>query len=275
MSLGTKPLALQNTIRTPNPGSAGIWTRHLPGATLEDQAQSLSYEDTESLTESLSDEDAGSQTQGSTNGDARDQAQAQGSTDEDLGNMTQSWSGDTLGGPGNSLGGPDTSDSNDGLFAPNSSDEREALELDYEAFRTIITLLALIQTWPDPRRSNKGGFKVDSTSNEKQVLKICNSLAVLAVIQREVIAIGVDYQLDSVKVIVSASLPLPDFTKFDLLVNKNPRHAEYIPLNKLTEAQLTINPQMPTGLKVFAREFAAREFTSHLMSSTAILLHLM
>jgi hypothetical protein len=111
----------------------------------------------------------------------------------------------------------------------NSSDEGlnkdrdETLELDYEAFRTITSLLALTQTWPDLHRSNTSGPKPDSTSNERLVLKICNSLAVLAVIQHEVTAIGVDYQSASVEVIISASLPeqessLNGLTELDLLV---------------------------------------------------------
>ena len=215
----TEPPAVRITSSS---GSAGIRTRDLPDETLENQARSLSYEDTtEGQTEILSDEDTG--------------GQAQGSTDEDQESTTQKST--TQSSLDDSLEGPDGSDSDD-LFALNSSDEGlnkgrdEALELDYEAFRTITNLLALTQTWPDLRRSNTGGPNSDSTSNERLVLKICNSLAVLAVIQHEVIAIGVDYQPASVKVIISASLPeqessLNGLTKLDLLVNKNPRHSEY------------------------------------------------
>jgi len=110
--------------------------------------------------------------------------------------------------------------------------------------------------------------KPDSTPNERLVLNICNSLAVLAVIQHEVIAIGVDYQPASVKVIISAS-SLNGLTKLDLLVNKNFRQSEYKRLNELTEDQLTIKPQMPTSLK----EFASREFAEENLTSTSILLH--
>lgn len=266
MSLGTEPPADRNIRRTSSSGSPGIRTRDLPDTTLENQARSLSYEDTEGQTESLSDEDAG--------------GQAQGSTDEDLESTTQSSSDDSL-----PVRGPDGSDSDEdmqGLFALDSSDEGlnkardEALELDYEAFRTITTLLALTQTWPDLRRSNTGGPKPDSTSNERLVLKICNSLAVLAVIQHEVIAIGVDYHPASIKVIISASLPeqessLAGLTNLDLLVNKNPRHSEYKGLSELTEAQLRIKPQMPTGLKEFAlREFAVREFAEENVTSDVL-----
>ena len=248
MSLRSEPPAVRITSSS---GSPGIRTRDLPDATLENQARSLSYEDTtEGQTESLSDEDTG--------------GQAQGSTDEDQESTTQEST--TQSSLDDSLEGPDGSDSDDDLFALNSSDEGlnkgrdEALELDYEAFRTITNLLALTQTWPDLRRSNTGGPKPDSTSNERLVLKICNSLAVLAVIQHEVIAIGVDYQPASVKVIISASLPeqgssLTGLTKLDLLVNKNPRHSEYKRLNELIEDRLTIKPQIPTGLK----EFVVRE----------------
>jgi hypothetical protein len=236
MSLGTEPPVHRITFSS---GSAGIRTRDLPDSTLENQAQSLSYEDTtEGQIESLSDEDTADENQEST---------------------TQSSSDD-------SLEGPDGSDSDEGLlFALSSSDEGlnkrrdETLELDYEAFRTITSLLALIQTWPDLRRSNTGGPKPASTLNESLVLKICNSLAVLAVIQHEVIAIGVDYQPASVQVIISASRPeqenfLNGFTKLDLLVNKNPRKSEYQLLSELTEDQLTIEPQKPTGLKEFTEE---------------------
>jgi hypothetical protein len=268
MLLGTEPPADRNIKfsgrNTSSSGSAGIfWTRDLPDVTLEGQAGSLLYKDTEGQTESLSDEDTG--------------GQAQGSTDEDL-ESTQSSLDDIL-------GGPDGSDSNEDLkdlFALNSSDEAlnkgrdEALELDYEAFRTITTLLALTQTWPDLRRSNKDGPKPESTREERLVLKICNSLAVLAVIQHEVIAIGVDYQPTSVNVIISASLPeqessLTNFTKLDLLVNKNPRHSEYKQLNDLTEDELTIKPRMPTGLKEFAlREFAVTELTEENLTSDVL-----
>jgi len=220
----------------------GIRTRDLPAdAMLENQARNLFFEDTtEGQTESLSDEDTG--------------GQAQGSTDEDQESTIQESTTQSL--LDDSLEGPDGSDSDDGLlFALSSSDEGlkkgrdEALELDYEAFRTITNLLALTQTWPDLRHSNTGGPKPDSTSDERLILKICNSLAVLAVIQHEVIAIGVGYQLASVNVIISASPP----EQLNLLVNKNPCRQESKRLNKLTEDQLTIEPQIPTGLKEFAK----------------------
>ena len=253
MSLGTEP---------------GIQTRDLPpDLTLENQALgSLSFEDTtEGQTESLLDEDT--------------RGQAQGSTDEDQESTTQEST--TQSSLDDSFEGLVRSDSDDdSLFALNSSDEGlnkcrdEALELDYEAFRTITSLLALTQTWPDLRHSNRGGPKPASTSNERLVLNICNSLAVLAVIQHEVIAIGVDFQLASVEVIISASLPkqgegsLNGLTKFDLLVHKNPHTTEYKPLNELTEDQLMIKPQIPTSLKEFAlRESALRKFAEEDLTS--------
>jgi hypothetical protein len=247
MSLGTEP---------------GIRTRDLPpDETLENQALgSLSFEDTtEGQTESLSDEDTRGQAQGSTD-------EVQESTTQE--STTQSSLDDSPEGPV----GSDSDD--DSLFALNSSDEGlnkgrdEALELDYEAFRTITSLLALTQTWPDLRRSNRGGSKPASTSNERLVLNICNSLAVLAVIEHEVIAIAVDLQrasVESVEVIISASLPeqeegsLNGLTKLGLLVHKNPRRSEYEGLNELTEDQLTIKPQIPTSLKEFALRECAEE----------------
>ena len=255
MSLGTEP---------------GIRTRDLPpDATLENQALgSLSFEyTTEGQTESLSDEDT--------------RGQSQGSTDEDQESTTQEST--TRSSLDDIPEGPVGSDSDDdSLFALDSSDEGlnkgrdEGLELDYEAFRTITSLLALTQAWPDLRRSNRGGPKPASTRKERLVLNICNSLAVLAVIEHEVIAIGVDFQLASVEVTISASVPeqedsegsLNGLTKLGLLVHKNPRRSEYKRMSELTEDQLTMKPLIPTSLKEFAlREFALREFAEEDLTS--------
>ena len=99
---------------------------------------------------------------------------------------------------------------------------------DYAAFRTITKFLHIIQRWPDLRRSNtKETNPVALPNNDKLVLKLCNSFAILSVIQHEVVAVGVGFHLNRVgDQAVEVLLTDQGLQKFDTLFNQNHRTTE-------------------------------------------------
>ena len=110
-------------------------------------------------------------------------------------------------------------ESDEGL---SDSDGMDESELNYAAFRTITTFLHIIQKWPGPRHLNT---KEDSTSalpNDRLVLKLCNSFAILSVIWHEVVAVGVGRRLESPRPEVELLLTKQGLKNFDILFNENP-----------------------------------------------------
>ena len=96
-------------------------------------------------------------------------------------------------------------------------------ELDYAAFRTITTFLHIIQKWPGLRHLNTKEDSTSASPNDRLVLKLCNSFAILSVIRHEVVAVGVGLRLESPRPEVELLLTEQGLKNFDILFNENPR----------------------------------------------------
>ena len=111
-------------------------------------------------------------------------------------------------------------ESDEGL---SDSDGMDESELDYAAFRTITTFLHIIQKWPGPCHLNTKEDSTSASPNDRLVLKLCNSFAILSVIRHEVVAVGVGLRLESPRPEVELLLTEQGLKNFDILFNENPR----------------------------------------------------
>jgi hypothetical protein len=134
------------------------------------------------------------------------------------------------------------------------SGERSEDHDDYAAFRTITHFIHIIQRWPDLRRSNIQERDPTIWALDRLVLKLCNSFAVLSVIRREVVAVGVGVHLDSAREPpVDLILTQKSFQKFDILFNENPREGHFTALNELNGNDIR-EPNPPDALKAVIEE---------------------
>jgi hypothetical protein len=137
-------------------------------------------------------------------------------------------------------------------------------ELDYAAFRTITTFLHIIQTRPGPRHSNTKEDNTSASPNDRLVLKLCNSFAILSVIRHEVVAVGVGLRLESPQPEVELLLTEQGLKNFDILFNENPRARDSKILRAVDEDKLR-EPKPPLALmQTYGKNCDMEQFRKYL-----------